>query len=149
MTAPTELRPATGDSPINTTLVMARYDQAVSDRHEALQDIIDIRYDLARLERGLTDLEAEIMVNGGTTTHPINGKNKEERDAQLRVAIANDATYQAALQKVSEAKRLIARADLMAETANNEMRGARLRIELQTSWNHRLAGVEAASVKGR
>lgn len=144
MTSPTPLRPA--EAPASINQAMETYYRALSDRQEALGDIIDVRYDLDRLVRALDDLEAEVLANGGFEKYAIDGKNAEERKAQLRVALAHHPDYRAAQEKVNEAKRLIARAELLADTAYSEMRGVRLRIEHATSWNNRLASGEAASV---
>jgi hypothetical protein len=98
---------------------------------------------LAELREQLKDIEAVVLVNGGAEGQPIDGKNAEIRDAQLRLALKKSPEYEAKLRQIRTLEASLAENDVQMEHAANAMKGARLAIEYLTSWNYRVAGVEA------
>lgn len=126
---------------------LTAYHLAAQERAEALHDSIELRFEINRMKDALKELESEVVVNGGSGEIAIDGKNAEQRAAQLTVALARDPRYQAAVAKLREAERVMARADATADAAYDEMRGARLRLEWLTSWNNRVSGEEARAGK--
>lgn len=123
----------------NIAAIRLYYD-AANNRADAREEAINIRHDLAALRAKLEDIKAEVLVNGGTEAQPIDGKNAETREAQLRVALAGYPAYQAAEAKCREAERQLARLEVVIEASYDDMRGARLEIELATSENLRAYG---------
>lgn len=124
----------------NYHVALQRYYDAANSRAEAREDAINVRHDLAALRAQLEDMKSEVLVNGGTEKTPIDGKNAETRDAQLRVALAGNEQYQRALELIRNAERQVARLEAVIDSAYDEMRGARLELELATSENLRAYG---------
>jgi len=123
-----------------SSAAIQRYYAAANNRAEAREEAIDIRHDLAGLRAKLEDIKSEVMVNGGTEAHPIDGKNAETRDAQLRMALTEDPHYQKSLDLIRDAERQLARLEAVIDASYDDMRGARLEIELATSENLRAYG---------
>lgn len=118
----------------------AAYEQARTEWKEASDRALEVRAVLPEARQDVDDLADEMLVNGGTEEHPIDGGNDTKRKAQLAVALMNDNRYQHALGNLRDIESDLRVAESEMQDAEHRMRGARLRLEWATAWLHRLAG---------
>lgn len=101
--------------------------------------MIDIRFGRDELKAEIERRRAEIIVNGGDGDVVIDGKNAEIREAQILVALNQSDAYKRAQQLLREAERSLLTLEAEMEDLANEMRVARMRIDLTVSNNYREA----------
>lgn len=121
---------------------MRKYQDAEEDYRLPLRRLPEARDELATAKDILDRIKAEIVMNGGTTAYPIDGKNEAQRAAQLLVACEGTPAFLDARDRVREKENLLQK--LSGEMQENEhaMRAARLALEYATGWLYHKAAVE-------
>lgn len=128
---------------------VSRYDDARKRYYLEREKAITLREDLFTAEAEGKDIEAVVIANAGAERQPIDGKNAETREAQLRLILAGVPRYRAAVESVAFIKKEIALAELRADDAGNEMSLAKRRMDRSIQEISLAAAVEAnAGIEG-
>ena len=124
------------------------YEKARMDWKKASDRALQLREAVPAIRQESDDLESEMLVNGGTEEHPIDGTNDTKRKAQLAVALMYDNRFQEAVGNLRDIEGDLRSAEADMQDAEHRMRGARLRLEMHTAWISRIAAAEGGSAKG-
>jgi len=119
------------------------YQRAANDYEVAVRSLVDATYALAAAKSRVQDIEDEIMVNGGTEDHPVDGKNSEQRAAQLRVAQSHSEDWLIAAREVRIAESARGSLQADADVAANQMSAARRRADYAIAEVNRDAAIKA------
>lgn len=110
---------------------LAQYDGALVDYRKAVNGIADISSALVAAKRAADDSEADVLVNGGTPEHPIDGKNAETRTAQLNVALRSLPGVANLQEKVTGAEKVLAQLNAQKDCAIETIRHCRAVLEYE------------------
>ena len=99
----------------------------------------------AAMDLEMKDIEAEMIANNGTEGHPLDGRNAETRDAQLRTILKTHRAYQQIQDRLITVRIDAAVAEVEAADAANEMSLAKRRMDRGTAETQ----LEAATLMSR
>ena len=102
---------------------LEQYDDLVGDYAEARRKLDELKQRVTVKAHELDIYESEIMANGGTQAHSINGSNLETRKAQLKVACADEPTWIALAQELRALEWEKSAAETDMESAQHQLRG--------------------------
>lgn len=135
----------------------ATFEKARDEYRVAKTRYLELRGALTEVRHDMDAIEVEIVCNGGwgpctqcqrigagggLENHLIDGKNAEQRKAQLDYALLHHEQYQAAQRTRIDMESDLGLAEGDMDIAEQTMRGARLGIEFLSSWNLRSAAAE-------
>lgn len=127
---------------------LATYWAATDAFREGRDAVLELRAQLRYARADVSNIEDTVLVAGGFGAVVIDGKNQEMREAQLHIALSADPHYRAMVAEVARLEDGLAAAEADVDCATNTMRGARLAIEFETSWNYRQAAAEGQPARG-
>lgn len=131
--------------PTYAVTLAERMDEAIARQAAAMRMLITCKQTIASSREQLKAMEAEVIINGGVGEIVIDGRNAEQRAAQLTAALNRDPMYSAEVEKLRAVEREAQECEADIDSTTNEIRYCRLLLEFGTSVNNRLAGAEAGN----
>ena len=119
-----------------------RMDDAIARQAAAARMLIQLKQTISIARETLKAEEAEIVTNGGIGEIVLDGRNAEQRAAQLTAALTRHLPYTQTQDKLRAAEREAQECEADIDTTANEIKYCRLMIEFGTALNYRLAGEE-------
>lgn len=111
------------------------WEAALENFEAATENLAAKRPDLWQMDRRLTDMESEIVANGGLAERMIDGKNEAQRTAQLRSILNELPAYRATQEARDTLKAWLLGVEMHREVAAEQMRRCRALIALEESEN--------------
>lgn len=121
------------------------YSDARQRFYQQRKDHIRLRDMVLAMDTEMKDIEAELVANNGTEGHPLDGRNAETRDAQLRTILKTHHPYQQLQARLITVRIDAAVAEVEAADAANEMSLAKRRMDRGTAETQ----LEAATLMSR
>jgi hypothetical protein len=117
------------------------YRIARADYSKAKRAIFAARVTVTAIKECMAECEADLVANGGGYGITIDGKNAEQRGAQLTLALAASDPYQQAAKELRKAEARAARFEADLDDAGNSLSLHRREMDAFTAWVTREAAV--------